>query len=581
MLPGCGDYAHRAQFSLTAGLRVSLSHVFILLSMFIVFGARPARGQVGGPSIVDSVHNLSAGGPGTVKAAGENQVCIFCHTPHNATPVQPLWNRAMPVSSYKVYTSNSLKAQPGQPTGTSKLCLSCHDGTIALGSVNSRQQPIMMAGGITTIPPGASNLGTDLSDDHPISFVYNAALVTKNPKLKDPWTLPGNVRLDGGKELQCTTCHDAHNNQYGNFLVMSNQNSELCNTCHAMGPKGNITDITAHNPCASCHKTHTAPSGPYLLAAEKVSDTCLACHDGSVGPNKGVNIAALARGANPHDTKSAVNLADHIPLNVDCKDCHEPHTMLSGGTTPITPATPTAMAIGSRLGVIDGITIGGAAMAKAQYEYEVCFKCHGDKSAVNPRIGRALSQTNVRLQFATNAVSFHPVAAKGVNLDVPSLRPEYTTDSIIGCTDCHGSDASKKAGGVGPNGPHGSAYQGILLARYETADRTDYSTTAYALCFRCHDNTKVVADSGPFPLHATHVKSNQTPCSVCHDSHGIAFGQGNAMQNFALINFDTSVVLPDDVDHVIQFNHTGSEHGTCTLKCHGKEHHNTGYPIGP
>ena len=115
-----------------------------------------ARGQTAGISIAVSPHNLSVGGPGAVRAAGENQICIFCHTPHNATPVQPLWNRALPVSSYKVYASNSLKAQPGQPTGASKLCLSCHDGTIALGSVNSRQQPIMMAAGITTLPPAAT-----------------------------------------------------------------------------------------------------------------------------------------------------------------------------------------------------------------------------------------------------------------------------------------------------------------------------------------------------------------------------------------------------------------------------------------
>ncbi|HVT83233.1 MAG TPA: hypothetical protein VHM90_21520, partial [Phycisphaerae bacterium] len=54
------------------------------------------RAQSADLSIVNSPHNLSASGPGTVKAAGESQVCIFCHTPHNATPVKPLWNRAVP-----------------------------------------------------------------------------------------------------------------------------------------------------------------------------------------------------------------------------------------------------------------------------------------------------------------------------------------------------------------------------------------------------------------------------------------------------------------------------------------------------
>ena len=541
----------------------------ILAAIALLLAApRFARAQaIGAESIVNSPHNLSVSGPGTVRAAGTSDVCIFCHTPHNATPVQPLWNRALPTSSYKTYTSNSLKAKPGQPTGTSKLCLSCHDGTIALGSVNSRKQPIEMAGGITTLPPGKSNLGTDLSDDHPISFVYDATLINKNPKLKNPVNLPPGVRVDANKELQCTTCHDAHNNRYGSFLVLSNANSELCNTCHTMGK----TDIASHQPCADCHKTHTAPSGPYLLAKAKVSDTCLSCHDGSSGETKGVNIKALVNSSNPHDTGSPVNLTDHIPGNTDCKDCHEPHTMLATSAAVVPPG------ISPRLGAIDGIDAQGTAQVKAQYEYEVCFKCHGDKEAVTQRISRQIVQSNLRLKLASNAISFHPVTAKGVNKDVPSLRPHYTVDSMISCTDCHGSDTSRKGGGTGPNGPHGSSYPGILLARYETADLTTYSTGAYALCFRCHDNTKVVADEGPFPKHKLHVDNNQTPCSACHDSHGVALAQGSTLHNFALINFDRAIVFPDEVQHKVEFTHTGPRHGTCTLKCHGKQHTNASY----
>lgn len=72
-------------------------------------------------SILDSPHNLSSTGPGRIRASSEQEVCIFCHTPHNATPIRPLWNRQLPTSSYTVYTSRSLDAQPGQPTGSSKL----------------------------------------------------------------------------------------------------------------------------------------------------------------------------------------------------------------------------------------------------------------------------------------------------------------------------------------------------------------------------------------------------------------------------------------------------------------------------
>src|SRR5689334_13211424 len=184
-----------------------------LIVILLCAAAPAAFGQ--SSSIVNSKHNLSASGPGAIRAATEQEICIFCHTPHNASPVQPLWNRNMPASAYTIYSSSSLQARSGQPTGSSKLCLSCHDGTIALGSVLSREQPIAMAGGVTTLPPGASNLGTDLSDDHPISFRYDSSLATRDPKIRPPQALPPSVKLDHNQEMQCTSCHDAHNNTFG------------------------------------------------------------------------------------------------------------------------------------------------------------------------------------------------------------------------------------------------------------------------------------------------------------------------------------------------------------------------------
>ncbi len=217
--------------------------------------------QLQSQSVVGTVHNLSASGPGQIRAASEEQVCIFCHTPHGALAQRPLWNRQAHLGPYTVYTSDSLDAEPGQPTGASKMCLSCHDGTIALGSVISQDQIIKMAGGITTLPPGDSNLGTDLSDDHPVSFRYTTDLAAKDGRLADPHGLPPAVRLDDNREMQCTTCHDPHNNTYGDFLVMENSGSTLCMTCHTIS----ATTIAAHEDCASCHTSHSAPSGPFLL----------------------------------------------------------------------------------------------------------------------------------------------------------------------------------------------------------------------------------------------------------------------------------------------------------------------------
>lgn len=523
--------------------------------MLVLILAWPALGQTS--SIINSRHNLSASGPGSIRATSEEQVCIFCHTPHNASPVRPLWNRNTPPNAYTVYSSSSLQAKPGQPTGSSKLCLSCHDGTIAIGSVLSRGEQIQMAGGITTLPPGASNLGTDLSDDHPISFRYDLALMGKNPKLKSPAALPANCKLDANQELQCSTCHDAHDNTFGNFLVMDNSNSQLCKTCHNPGQ----TDVNWHNQCASCHTPHTAPSKAFLLSGLTVTDTCIKCHAGLNGASQGANIAADLNKISRHDTHSPVDQPGHIPGNITCSDCHEPHTMKTG--------IATAPNIQPNLGEISGINSSGSAITRSQYQFEVCFKCHGDQASVAPAISRQIVQNNARLEFSPSAISYHPVEAAGKNTTkVPSLKPGLTTASIIYCSDCHSSDTGKTAGGSGASGPHGSNNGPLLLARYDTADFTSESASAYALCYRCHDRNQILANTS-FPDHSRHIVDQRTPCSACHDSHGISSAQGTANRNAHLINFDISIVQPDPVSHKIEYNAASS---TCTLMCHNHDH---------
>ncbi len=531
-----------------------------------IIAACPAWGigQVQNARVAGTAHNLSASGPGTVKATTEQEICIFCHTPHNASMVQPLWNRMMPVGAYKVYSSNSLHAVPGQPTGSSKLCLSCHDGTIALGSVLSRNQPIAMAGGITTLPAGKSNLGTDLSDDHPISFKYDSALATKNLKLKDPSQLPPEIKLDKSQELQCTSCHDAHNNQFGKFLVMDNSTSQLCTSCHNQG----TTTVANHVQCAGCHQQHSAPSGPYLLRASKVSETCLLCHSGGSTQPQGANLAADLTKMSKHDTSSAVNLAEPFPDNVSCADCHEPHTMTT--TMAAAPNVP------GNFGQVSGVSSSGTPVPVAQFEYEVCYKCHADKSAMTPLVSRKVVQTNLRLKFDPSAISFHPVQAAGKNTtSVPSLKPGLTTSSIIYCNDCHNSDTGTKAGGAGPNGVHGSTPSPLLIAGYNRIDNMPESDAAYALCYKCHDRVTLLSDSSSFKSHSKHVSEKQTSCSACHDPHGIASAQGNTTNNSHLINFDTSVVQP--VDGRLEYQMISPGHGNCFLSCHGVVHNPKSY----
>ncbi len=514
-----------------------------------------ARGQPS--SVVFSPHNLSAGGPGPVRATMEDQVCIFCHTPHNAAPVRPLWNRVMPMDAYTIYGSRSLDALPGQPTGTSKMCLSCHDGTIALGSVLSRGTPILFSGGVGTIPQGSGRIGTDLADDHPISFRYDTSLVSRDSKVRDPGMLPAEVRLDTNGELQCTSCHDAHNNSLGKFLTLRNDNSALCMACHQMGQ----TTIAAHQSCASCHQPHSAPSGPYLLRRQTITETCVSCHNGTVAG--AANIGSELDKAFAHDTGSPVDPPGAASESASCADCHEPHTMMTGpGFAP---------GVHPNFGRIGGVNTSGAPTAAAAFEFEVCFKCHAESGAHSPWVQRQIVQTNTRLEFSTGAVSFHPVVGPGRNTDVPSLRPGLTTASVIYCSGCHASDSGPAGGGSGPGGTHGSVHGPLLAMRYETGDHTSESAQAYALCYKCHDRANIL-DNRSFKEHKKHIVEERTPCSACHDAHGIASSQGTVVNNSNLINFDTTIVFPDQSTGRREFRDTGLFRGECFLSCHGKNH---------
>jgi hypothetical protein len=169
------------------------------------------------------------------------------------------------------------------------------------------------------------------------------------------------------------------------------------------------------------------------------------------------------------------------------------------------------------------------------------------------------------------------VEVPGKNSDVPSLMPGLNVNSLIYCTDCHNSDTSRRAGGSGPNGPHGSTYRPLLIARYDTTDNTSESATAYALCYRCHQRNAILSGQPPFASHKLHVADKHIPCSVCHDAHGLSSAQANVRNNSHLINFDTTVVLPHPTTGQLAYTNLGRRHGTCTLTCHNVVHLNKSY----
>jgi hypothetical protein len=181
----------------------------------------------------------------------------------------------------------------------------------------------------------------------------------------------------------------------------------------------------------------------------------------------------------------------------------------------------------------------------------------------------------MRLKIQVGNPSFHPIAGVGQNSDVPSLINPWTEQSMMSCTDCHNSSQAQSAGGSGPEGPHGSTFEPILVRNYQTIDNTPESASNYALCYGCHSRDSILNDES-FPEHDKHIRGEDTPCNICHDPHGVSSTQGNATNNSHLINFDISIVSPNQ-NGLLQFVDNGDRAGSCDLSCHGEDHDNFNY----
>lgn len=212
-----------------------------LLLAMVFMATTAALAQPG--NISGSAHDFRseawAGNTGTT-ATANGDLCVVCHTPHFgdvSVSLAPLWAHDVTTGPWDPYTGTDMQATVGDPDGSSILCLSCHDGTVALDSYGGNT-------GTTFLDTLNIPTGTDLTDDHPVSFVFNTALSTSDGFLYDPstkssgvGTSPGTIAqdmLDANSKVQCPSCHKVHN-EYNNptLLIKSNDGSALCTTCHS------------------------------------------------------------------------------------------------------------------------------------------------------------------------------------------------------------------------------------------------------------------------------------------------------------------------------------------------------------
>lgn len=255
--------------------------ILLIACLVMVFSQYAAAG------VKDSLHDFRYGSGSPSNFAGKyktgtwatgtyvNEICVFCHTPHGASTEADyqldgnnvmLWNRVITQQlqapgGFTPYTSASFTALYSQnPTGLSLMCLSCHDGvtSIAVGSLLNRPgsgnlpidfEPssqtsigeIYWADGTPGHENGGPNIGNlspdplnifnsmaiDLTNDHPVSFPWPSGY----QDIKLP--IDTRLRLFGStSRLECSTCHNVHNNQYPPFLAMPNSNSDMCLQCH-------------------------------------------------------------------------------------------------------------------------------------------------------------------------------------------------------------------------------------------------------------------------------------------------------------------------------------------------------------
>lgn len=191
--------------------------------------------------------------------------CAMCHTPHSGAVDYPLWNRTQTgTPSYTLYNSISFDMGPaGQPRTPSSLCLVCHNG-IASELVNYPGPCSYPDPAYDIEVAGCADLGTNLTDEHPISFNYDDSLDFDNNSfptatqvriLPTPrYAIQGSLSstnyflygaftggLGNGYWFECATCHSVHDlatydgkgDYQVYFLRNDNTGSQMCLDCHA------------------------------------------------------------------------------------------------------------------------------------------------------------------------------------------------------------------------------------------------------------------------------------------------------------------------------------------------------------
>ncbi|MBI4655072.1 MAG: cytochrome C [Nitrospirae bacterium] len=515
--------------------------------------------------IANTVHNMSISGPGVIKAATETEICVFCHTPHNAQPGRPLWNHDMPTSGYTMYGSEYLQRADyplplaiGTTTGTpgmlSRQCLSCHDGTVAVGAVYMVRGTILgnnliaMSGvtGSGAIPTTATGyIGTDLTRHHPVGIEYNPSItisfgsgIRTIELISNPTSMAMKLYTISAKNyVECSSCHDSHiDTGYSKqkFLrdttggTLAAKISNTCSACHnKTGWTGSIhqttsnaysdanvnttfdTSTTSSLVCMNCHRTHKGIGAPYLLRqAEEAT-----CFQGA---------SNLANETACHGT-SATAATNNIQT-VITKTYKHPTTPTSGKHTNLDVLYP-----------LGGTPPGSLGLNWSNARHAECVDCHNPHRAKNTpaRVGTSSwYPTSVDSTSNWTAKSGALTGVTGVQPTWPSIwtvpttftTQESSTYEYQICFKCHSYWALRDGDGVTTY----TTASGVTVTD-QAMEFNPNNKSAHPVVVTLNNQTGSYA---PKPLTSSQMSSpwstilgNQTMyCSDCHGADNEASG---------------------------------------------------------
>lgn len=244
--------------------------------------------------IFNTKHNLGATGLNAASTfSGTREICVFCHTPHggDGTAAVPIWNRSLDRSGFVTYDQMGTTTLDAgiEPIGSVSLaCLSCHDGTQAMDALlnepgSGRVVPgfergiwrgqAAAVGGRIGAPDVITNLGKDLTNDHPVGVQYAGggyALANPAGPGYDKDFHPANSRVEGTSRIWWV------NTGVGTVEFERTDMKLYTRT----GTRGAYTgEPQPYVECASCHDPHVDYNPTFLRIDPAGSQVCLTCHN--------------------------------------------------------------------------------------------------------------------------------------------------------------------------------------------------------------------------------------------------------------------------------------------------------------